>query len=146
MEKDDTSRGAARTQKTQVCSEQSYESACLCWLWGKQGETNHLKTLSTFVSDLLSQGKAENHVVEERNKPWPPQVRNFSQQGPNTPVWKRERAYYNFCDQFGGCWGWVSEITWPWGLVTSRKHCVCQSIVIAIGMFSHVEHSREHLL
>lgn len=32
MEKDDTSRGAARTQKTQVCSEQSYESACLCWL------------------------------------------------------------------------------------------------------------------
>lgn len=89
MEKDDTSRWAVRTEKTEACSEQSFESACLCWLWGKQRERNHLKKLSVFVSDLLSQGKAENHVVEVRKKPWSPQAGNFTQHGPNTPVWKR---------------------------------------------------------
>lgn len=41
------------------------------------------------MNDLLSQGKAENHVVEVRNKSRSPQAGNFTQHGPNTPVWKR---------------------------------------------------------
>ena len=120
-----------------MCSEQSFESACLCWLWGKQRERNHLKTLSVFVTDLLSQGKAENHVMGMRNKPWSPKAKNFTQHGPNTPLWKRwsawmlwvwGRAYYIFCDWFGGCWGWVSEITWRGGgdimeILSLSQHC-----------------------
>lgn len=150
MEKDDTLRGAVRTEKTEACSEQSFESACLCWLWGKQRERNHLKTLSAFVSDMLSQGKAENHVVEVRNKPWSPKAKNFTQHGQNTPVWKRWSGWMPWMweehKHITTCVIGLGDAEGECLMVTSWKHCLCQKLVVNHWRILPCRALGEHLL
>lgn len=75
-----------------------------------------------------------------------PQAGGFTQRCPKAPIHRRwsvwaqgkweEEEHYDFCDRFGGCCAWVSEITWLRVMVTPQKHRICQNVVITIGGFS----------